>query len=89
METPDEMRAKVADKAATDADFRARLVSDPKAVIGAELGVCAVEDSSRHASGWTGRNRCEDGQSIGAPECAIAHRALKRVRGVRQDARWE
>ena len=25
------------------------------------LGVCAVEDSSRHASGWTGRTRCEDG----------------------------
>ena len=39
METPDEMRAKVADKAATDADFRARLVSDPKGAIGQELGV--------------------------------------------------
>ena len=38
METPDQMRAKIADKAATDADFRARLVSDPKAAIGAELG---------------------------------------------------
>ena len=39
MQTPDEMRAKVADKAATDADFRARLVSDPKGAIGQELGV--------------------------------------------------
>ena len=39
METPNEMRMKVTHKASTDADFRARLVSDPKAAIGAELGV--------------------------------------------------
>ena len=39
METPNEMRAKVVGKAAGDADFRAWLLRDPKAAIGAELGV--------------------------------------------------
>ena len=43
METPDEMRAKVADKAATDANFRARLVSDPKGAIRQELGITIPE----------------------------------------------
>ena len=44
METPDEMRAKVADKAATDADFRARLLSDPKAALAQELSI-TIPDS--------------------------------------------
>ncbi len=44
METPDEMRAKVASKAATDADFRALLVSDPKAAIARELSI-TIPDS--------------------------------------------
>ena len=35
--------AKVADKAATDADFRARLVSDPKGAIRQELGITIPE----------------------------------------------
>ena len=39
METPNEMRAKIVGKATGDADFRARLVSDPKEAIGQELGV--------------------------------------------------
>ena len=39
METPSEMRAKVVGKAAGDAGFRAWLLRDPKAAIGAELGV--------------------------------------------------
>ena len=39
METPNEMRAKIVGKAAEDADFRARLLSDPKGAIGQELGV--------------------------------------------------
>ena len=39
METPNEMRMKVVGKAAEDADFRARLLSDPKGAIGQELGV--------------------------------------------------
>ena len=39
METAEELRAKVVRKAAEDAEFRARLLSDPKAAIGQELGV--------------------------------------------------
>ncbi len=39
METPNEMRAKIADKAAGDAEFRARLLGDPKGALEEELGV--------------------------------------------------
>ena len=39
MDTPKEMRMKIVGKAAEDADFRARLLSDPKGAIGQELGV--------------------------------------------------
>ena len=39
MDTPNEMRMKIVDKAAEDADFRTRLLSDPKGAIGQELGV--------------------------------------------------
>ena len=38
METPQEMRMKIVGKAAEDADFRARLLGDPKGAIGQELG---------------------------------------------------
>ena len=39
MQSARDMRMKVVGKAIEDADFRARLMSDPKGVIGAELGV--------------------------------------------------
>ena len=39
METAKEMRAKVVGKATEDADFRARLLSDPKGTIEQELSV--------------------------------------------------
>ena len=39
MDTPNEMRMKIVGKAAEDADFRTRLLSDPKGAIGQELGV--------------------------------------------------
>ena len=39
METAKEMRAKIVGKAAEDAEFRARLLSDPKGAIEQELGV--------------------------------------------------
>ena len=39
METANEMREKVIGKAGQDADFRARLVSDPKGAIEETLGV--------------------------------------------------
>ena len=38
MESPNEMRMKIVGKAAEDADFRARLLGDPKGAIGQELG---------------------------------------------------
>ena len=39
METPNEMRSKIVGKANEDADFRARLLSDPKEALEQELGV--------------------------------------------------
>ena len=39
METANEMKAKIVDKANQDDEFRARLLSDPKAAIQQELGV--------------------------------------------------
>ena len=39
MQSPNEMRTKIVGKASGDAEFRARLLSDPKAAIGQELGV--------------------------------------------------
>ena len=39
MQSPNEMRMKIVGKATGDAEFRARLLSDPKAAIGQELGV--------------------------------------------------
>ena len=43
METPSEMRTKIVGKASEDGEFRARLLSDPKAAIGQELGVTIPE----------------------------------------------
>ena len=39
METPKEMRTRIVEKAAGDADFRARLLGDPKGALERELGV--------------------------------------------------
>ena len=39
METPDEMRVKIVDKATGDAEFRARLLGDPRGALERELGV--------------------------------------------------
>ena len=39
METANEMRMKILDKASEDADFRARLLSDPKGAVEEELGI--------------------------------------------------
>ena len=39
MTTAQEMRARIVAKAADDAEFRTRLLSDPKGAIGEELGV--------------------------------------------------
>lgn len=39
METSEEMRARIVDKATEDADFRARLLDDPKGTLARELGI--------------------------------------------------
>ena len=39
METPNEMRTKIVDKATGDAEFRARLIGDPRGTLRQELGV--------------------------------------------------
>ena len=39
MQSPNEMRMKIVGKAGEDAEFRAKLLSDPKAAISHELGV--------------------------------------------------
>ena len=39
MQSPNEMRTKIVGKASEDADFRAKLLSDPKAAVEQELGV--------------------------------------------------
>ena len=46
METAKEMQAKIVGRAQADAEFRARLLSDPKAAIGQELGVTIPESMS-------------------------------------------
>ena len=44
MQTAQEMRTRIIDKAASDADYRARLLDDPRAAVADELGV-SVPDS--------------------------------------------
>ena len=46
METVSEMREKIVVKAMKDADFRSRLLSDPKGTVGQELGVTIPESIS-------------------------------------------
>ena len=44
MQTAHEMRTRIIDKAASDADYRAKLLDDPRGAVAAELGV-AIPDS--------------------------------------------
>ena len=44
MQTAQEMRTRIIDKAASDPDYRARLLDDPRAAVADELGV-SVPDS--------------------------------------------
>lgn len=43
METPNELREKIVEKAAKDSDFRALLLRDPKGALKQELGVTIPE----------------------------------------------
>ena len=38
IQSPNEMRTKIVEKASEDADFRAKLLSDPRAAVEQELG---------------------------------------------------
>ena len=44
MQTPHEMRTRIIDKAVHDADYRAKLLDDPRAAVADELGV-SIPDS--------------------------------------------
>ena len=46
MQTAHEMRTRIIDKAVNDQDYRARLLSDPGAAVGAELGVTIPQSLS-------------------------------------------
>ena len=46
MQTADEMRKRITDKAATDPDYRARLLDDPRAAVAEELGVSMPDSLS-------------------------------------------
>ena len=48
MQTAHQMRARIIDKAASDADFRARLLDDPRGAIADELGVSIPDSLSIH-----------------------------------------
>ena len=44
MQSAEEMRDRLVDKATVDSDFRAELVSNPRSAINAELGIRVPED---------------------------------------------
>ena len=48
MQTPHEMRTRIIDKAVNDADFRTKLLDDPGAAVGEELGVTIPDSLSIH-----------------------------------------
>ena len=84
METPNEMRMKVVGKATEDADFRARLLSDPKGAIGQELGVTIPaslsvevheESGATAASGASARQQAERRQPAGGRRRLWLHRS--------------
>ena len=48
MQTAQEMRTRIIDKAVADADYRAKLLDDPRTAIGGELGVSIPEAFNIH-----------------------------------------
>ena len=48
MQTAQEMRTRIIDKAASDPGYRARLLDDPRTAIGGELGVSIPEAFAIH-----------------------------------------
>ena len=83
METSQEMRTKIVGKAAEDADFRARLIGDPKAAIGQELNVTVPASLSVEVHE-------EDGTTahlVLPPASKLSEGDLQAVAGGRDD-RW-
>ena len=83
METSQEMRMKIVGKAAEDADFRARLIGDPKAAIGQELNVTVPASLSVEVHE-------EDGTTahlVLPPASKLSEGDLQAVTGGRDD-RW-
>ena len=83
METSQEMRMKIVGKAAEDADFRARLIGDPKAAIGQELNVTVPASLSVEVHE-------EDGTTahlVLPPASKLSEGDLQAVAGGRDD-RW-
>ena len=48
MQTPQEMRTRIIDKAVNDPGYRERLLSDPNAAVGEELGVPIPDSLTIH-----------------------------------------
>ena len=83
METPQEMRMKIVGKAAEDADFRARLLGDPKGTIHQELNVTVPASLSVEVHE-------EDGTTahlVLPPASKLGEGDLQTVAGGRED-RW-
>ena len=48
MQTPHEMRTRIIDRAVNDADYRAKLLGNPRAAVGDELGVAMPDKLAIH-----------------------------------------
>ena len=48
MQTPQEMRTRIIDKAVNDSEYRERLLSNPNAAVGEELGVPIPDSLTIH-----------------------------------------
>ena len=92
METPKEMRMKIVGRATEDADFRARLLSDPKGAIGQELGVTIPESLSigvHEESGTTAHLVLPPDSRLSESDLqAVAGGATYDANGVRIDTDW-
>ena len=77
METPSEMRVKIVGKATEDADFRARLLGDPKAAIGQELGVAIPASMSVEVHEESGTTA----HLVLPPDSKLSQHDLSRVSG--------
>ncbi len=76
--TAHEMQMRLRDRAGNDEEFRARLLADPKAVIGDEFGVEIPEGFTIHVHE---ESASEAHLVIPAPAAALSEEELKLVSG--------